>query len=449
MTKKYATLLVLIAYPAIILIFMSDVFSLPFDTETVTRFIIPFTFQGHDRVGWAVIESTQWDVFRPVYSLSILLDHTMWGSNAVMYHFSDLFLSWICYAAAFFLLKRRFGFFIASASVLLWALGPAQAMSLFKIFGRNDRLVTIFTILGLLLYDRYCDSSGRRRRVLLGATVLSIILATLSKETGIYYSVLLPIWGLVVLRRRLPELLKSDALLWIIVVFLGAAFFLLRHMAGFQLYIDSEGFVSGADYILGMSNLILMGIPFQARLVFSPYVICGAAAAAVAATVLIRRLPDSSRFGAIAFTAVILPLPILWIEHSFLWGFSLWASLWAAGLISLMAVPLWRRIKTAGRWTAAVIATAVLILYGMWSGRVTEMISSSMFETNRIVMYAVSVSQGPVYSSNEIEGPFSTWWSAVRDQPLREREKMLHYVSQLVRLEAGNPDARVVLSEDR
>lgn len=449
MTKKYATLLVLIAYPAIVLIFMSDIFSLPFDTETVTRFITPFTFQGHDRVGWAVIESTQWDIFRPVYSLSILLDHTMWGSNAVMYHFSDLFLSWICYAAAFFLLKRRFGFFIASASVLLWALGPAQAMSLFKIFGRNDRLVTIFTVLGLLLYDRYCDSSGRRRAVLLGATVLSIILATLSKETGIYYSVLLPIWGIVVLRRRLPELLKSDALLWIIVVFLGAAFFLLRHMAGFQLSIDSEGFVSGVDYIRGMSSLILMGIPFQARIVFSPYVICGAAAAAVAATVLIRRLPDSSRFGAIAFTAVILPLPILWIEYSFLWGFSLWASLWTAGLISLMAVPLWRRMKTAGRWAAAVIATAVLVLYGMWSGRVTEMISASMFEANRIVMYAVSVSQGPVYSSNEIEGPFSAWWSAVEDQPLREREKMLFYVSELVRLETGNPDARVVLSGNR
>lgn len=448
MPKKYITLLVLLAYPAIILVFMSDVFSVPFDTETVTRFITPFTFQGHDRVGWAVIESAQWDIFRPVYSLSILLDHTMWGTNAVMYHFSDLLLSWICYTAVFFLLKRRFGLFVASAAVLLWALGPAQAMSLYKIFGRNDRLVNMFTILALLLYDRYCDSSHRKRAVLLGATVLSIVLAALSKETGIYYSILLPVWGLVVLRRRLPELLRSDAVLWIIIAFLGAAFFLLRHLAGFQLSIDSEGFVSAADYIRGMSCLILMGIPLQARFAINPYLVCGAVAAAVAATAFVRKFPDSARFGALAFTAVILPLPILWIESSFLWGFSLWASLWAVGFFSMVAAPLWSRAKTGGRWVIVVSSTVLLLFYGLWSGRVTNMITASMLEANRVAMYAASVSQGPVYISDEIEGPYASWWRSVEDQSERERIKMLLYLSELVRLETGNPDARVVFSSD-
>jgi hypothetical protein len=447
MKKKYIIALVIIAYPAIVLFFMPDVFNLPFDTETVTRFITPFTFQGHDTIGWAVMESTQWDIFRPVYSLSILLDHTMWGTDPLMYHISDLILSWICYAAAFFLLKRRFGLFIASAAVLLWALGPAQAMSLYRIFGRNDRLVNMFIVLALLLYDRYSDSSGRKRVILLGATVFSVILATLSKETGIYYAVLIPLWGLVVLKRRIPELLRSDLLLWIILVILGAAFFLLRHLAGFQLAIDSEGFVSAADYFRGMSSLILMGIPFHARFTFNPLLVCGLTAAAVSATVLIRRFPDSSRFGALAFAVVILPLSILWIESSFLWGFSLWVSLWAAGLISMAAEPVWSRMKTGLRWVLAVSSVAVLISYGLWSGRVAEMISAPMLQVSRVAMYTASVSSGPVYISGE--GPYSEWWSSVENMPPRDRNKMLNYMSELVRLETGDPDARVVLSADR
>lgn len=449
MKKKYITLLVLVAYPAIVLLFMPDVFKVPFDTETVTRFITPFTFQGQDRVEWAVLESTQWDIFRPVYSLSILLDHTMWGSNPFMYHFSDLFLSWICYAIAFILLKRRFGLFIASAAVLLWALGAAQALSIYRIFGRNDRLVNLFSILALLIYDRYCDSSGRKRAVLLWVTVLSVILATLSKETGIYYSILIPMWGLVVLRRRISELLRSDALLWIILAILGVAFFVLRHLAGFQLAIDSEGFVSASDYIRGMASLILMGIPFQAKLALNSFAVCGLTAAAVAATALIKRFPDSSRFGALAFTAVILPLPILWIECSFLWGFSLWVSLWAAGLISMFAAPLWGRVKRGGRWVLGVSAAVVLLSYGLWSGRVAEMISVPMLQANRAAMYTMSVSSGPVYSSDEIEGPYSEWWRSVQNMPSRSRDKMLNYLSELVRLATGDPDACVVLSGNR
>jgi len=448
MKKKHIILLVLIAYPVIVLLFMSDVFRIPFDTETVSRFITPFTFQGHDRVGWAVVESTQWEIFRPVYSLSILLDYRMWGTSAAMYHVSDLLLSWMCFAAVFFLLKRRFGLFIASAAVLLWALGPAQSMSLYKIYGRNDRLVNLFIVTALLLYDRYCDSSGRNRTVLLVMTVLSVILATLSKETGIYYSILLPIWGIVVLKRRLSELLRHDALLWIILAIMGAGFFLLRHLAGFQLSIDSEGFVSIANYFRGMSSLILMGIPFQARFAFNPFAVCGITAAAVAATVLVRKFPDSSRFGALAFTVVILPLPILWIESSFLWGFSLWACLWATGLISMIAVPLWRRMKSGGKLVLAVFSAVALLSYGIWTGRVTEMISASILETNRVALYAVSVSSGPVYCLDEIEDSFPSWWRRVEDMPVMEKEKMLNYISELVRLETGDPEARVVLSGD-
>lgn len=449
MTRKQISIMVAVAYPLVMMAFMSDVLRVPFDPETVTRFITPFTFGGHDNLSWTVMESTQWDIFRPLYSLSVLLDHSLWGSRVFMYHVTDLLLSWICYVTVFLLLRRRFGLLTASAAVLLWALGPAQSMSMYRIFGRNDRLVTLFTVTALLLFDRASDTVGRKRVLMMAGVVLSVALATLSKETGIYYSLLLPLWSLTVLGRRFTRMLRSDAVLWGVLLVMGAIFLTARHLAGFSMAIDSEGFVTGADYVRNMSALILMGIPLQSRLSLNPYLVCGIAAGLVAATLAIRKVPASSRFGALAFTVFILPFPLLWVAGSFLWGFAIWTSLWAAGILSPIILSLWKRRGGFGRGVIAFFSAVVLILYGLWSGRMTRVITSPMIEAGEVAEYAVSTSDGPVYYSGGMEDRYGQWWDSLRSGPPRDLDKMLLYLSELVRLETGDPDACVVLSEDR
>ncbi len=100
------TLLVIVFYPVFVSGVLTDVFNTPFGPETVTRFIIPFQFQENASISWTVMESTEWDIFRPVYSLSVLSDYALWNTNARMYHITDLLLSWLCYILVFFLLKN-------------------------------------------------------------------------------------------------------------------------------------------------------------------------------------------------------------------------------------------------------------------------------------------------------------------------------------------------------
>jgi hypothetical protein len=443
MGKKHIQLLVLLAYPLIVPLFMHSALEVPFDPETVTRFITPFRFQGSGTFGWAVMESTQWDIFRPVYSLSVLMDYTLWGTNATMYHVSDLLISWVCYGLALFLLKRRFGLFVGAAAVLLWALSPVQAMSIHFIYGRNDRLVTLFIVLALFLYDRCQGSSGRRRAVLLVSTAASIVLAVLSKETGIYYSILLPIWSIVVLKRRIPEIFRSDLALWISVAVMGVAFFLLRQLAGFDLSIDGDGLVSPRTYVNGMGILIQMGTPLLARFSPDPLLVCFTAALLVVLTAAIHRVPASSRFGALAFAVVILPMPMFWIVSTFIWGCWLWASLWAAGLISAVKEPLWRRCGKAGRWSLSIIAAAVLLIYGSWSGRVADTVTSQMLQIEAITEHAAASSTGPVFPVGGSESPYSEWWRGFQGMTPEEKGKILFYMTELIRLETGDPEASV------
>jgi hypothetical protein len=114
-----------------------------------------------------------------------------------------------------------------------------------------------------------------------------------------------------------------------------------------------------------------------------------------------------------------------------------------------MTLGLWKRRGGFGRGAIAFSWALVLILYGLWSGRMTRVITSPMIEAGQVAEYAVSTSDGPVYSSDGMEERYGPWWDSLRNGPPRDLDKMLLYLSELVRLETGDPDACVVLSEDR
>lgn len=434
------TFIVLASYPLLVANIIPSISITPFDTETISRFIIPFQFHDKANVPWAVMESTQWDIFRPVYSLSILSDYVLWGTNAQMYHVTDLILSWVCYILVFFLLKRQFGFLTAAIAVCLWAVHPAQPMSLLKMYGRNDRLITLFTVAALSTYDISIRANARKKQ-LFGLTLLLVVLAVLSKDTGIFYSLmLLPAWSILVRKRSIQETLTSDRFLWLGLFLLTVLFVVLRLLAGFTASIDSEGLSFGLRYFRGLSMLILMALPLPSGWNPAPTVVCTVSALTAGATVFCRKCPESMRFGALAFSVFIFPFPFFWIQETFLWGYTLWMSLWTAGC----AVFLYDKyIKPHGKKASFVSLTLLVIILSLssiWSAKITGHISAPMIEMSDIARYAASSEEGPVYSQENIFNRFPDW-RRVNTFCGEEQCKMNTYILELIKVETGNPES--------
>lgn len=436
--STFLTFLVLVFYPLFITIIIPCVFRVPFDTETIGRFIIPFQFQGNANIPWAVMESTQWEIFRPVYSLSFLSDYALWGTDNRMYHMTDLILSWLCYCMVFFLLKRRFGFFTAALTVCLWTVHPSQPMSLLKMFGRNDRLVTLFTVAALLTYDMSLIKN-ERRKFLFTLTLFFVILATLSKDTGIFYALLLPAWSILGRERSVKETVRSDHLLWSGLLLLAVLFIVLRSIVGFGISIDSEGINFGYSYLLGLSILIQMGIPLISDWNLDPYVVCIISTVVVGIIVFCRKCPGTMRFGAFAFSVFIFPFPFYWVQETYLWGYWLWASLALAGGVAYLFD---KYIKHWDITAKLLFFTALVITFSLsavWSTRVTRVISSPMIEMHETAMFAVSSEDGPVYSEETALSINPALLHRLDHCYTMECSKIRQYIIHLIQVETGNP----------
>ncbi|MCD4775830.1 MAG: hypothetical protein K8S15_07235 [Candidatus Aegiribacteria sp.] len=432
----FLILLVLMFYPLFVTTIIPDVLRTPFDTETIGRFIIPFQFQGNDNIPWAVTESVQWDIFRPIYCLSILSDYVLWDTDARMYHVTDLLLSWVCYCLAFFLLKRQFGFLTAAIAVCLWTVHPSQCMSLLKIYGRNDRLVTLFTIAALFTYDM-SFIKNEHRKLLFTLTLLFVILSTLSKDTGIFYCLLLPAWSILVKKRSIKETVKSDRMLWSGLLFLIVMFVVLRSIADFSIAIDSDGLNLGLNYFRLQSILIQMGFPLPPVWNLNPFAVCAITALAVITAVFSRKCPGAIRFGAFSFSIFIFPFPFFWIQDSFLWGFWLWISLAMAGSAVYLFDKYVKNRNIVFKLLTFSVLIIVLSISAVWSIRVTRRISAPMIEMHEIAMYAVSSEEGPVYSEENIFSRFPGWAHRMNHGPVEERMKFSLYIVHMIRVETG------------
>ncbi|PIE53641.1 hypothetical protein CSA37_00305 [Candidatus Fermentibacteria bacterium] len=429
---------VIFFYPLFIILAFFSIFQLPFSSETVTRFITPFEFQGHANLSWAFMESTKWDIFRPVYSLSVLLDYKLWGTDSGMYHVTDLLLSWICYTVCFLLLRRRFGLLTASLAVLLWAAHPAQPLSLYKILGRNDRLVTLFTVTALYLYDLYLQN-GKRRFLFYGLTLCSVVLAGLSKDTGIFYSLLLPLWSILAAKRTLRETIRSDLPLWTGIGTLSALFFLLRAKAGFEITADSPELCTGMAYVEGFSRLVRMSLPLKDHLFVPPLATFSIAAAVLAAAVFVRKLPDAIRFGAAGAAIFIFPFPFFWVQDTFMWGFTMWAALIPASILGAFFITARNRI--VGRLIAVFTMAVIIGLSTAWARRYLEERAKYMTMHGQVADHAVSEIQGNSYPVEVLMNRFPEWAAEIDSESLEEREKTLFYINELVRIKTGNPEA--------
>lgn len=121
--------------------------------------------------------------FRPIASLSHLIDYTLWPDSAGMMHIHSVLI--FCLLAALLLLFYRaleFPGWSAGLAALFLVINSSWAMPVNWIANRNALLSLVFALPALMLYHRYMQSGKIKWQ--LGA-MLSFILALLSGEAGL------------------------------------------------------------------------------------------------------------------------------------------------------------------------------------------------------------------------------------------------------------------------
>ncbi len=137
-------------------------------------------------------------LYRPVFLLTLNLSHQLWGDNALGYHALSLALHGINTILVYFLIL---GFLspaqrmIAGMSAAIFAVHPVHVESVAWIAGMTDPLVSLFLLSGFLLHRRWHQSASSRQKWIsaIGAP-LCFALALLSKETAIFFPLILIIY---------------------------------------------------------------------------------------------------------------------------------------------------------------------------------------------------------------------------------------------------------------
>lgn len=312
--------------------------------------------------------------WRPAATLSLRLDHALWGDVARGYHATNVLLHLLALGLAFATL-RAIGFPARAAALglLPLALHPLLADSVAWISGRTSMLSALGGLLGCLLVAR--EARGRARpAVCAGAAFLGVALAVLGKEDGVVFAPLLVVLAACAgLRAGLAAGAGAGvaALAWLAVrqAVLGAALFAPHAvLAGEPL--GSRMLVGGAALVQG---LLLTVVPLHyppgyrvsalapasaAELAVAALAWVGlAAVTGVAAWTLLRRRPRALAAAAVlAVVGAVLPcMQLVPIAEPLAPRFAYLPLLFGAPLAAQLLTPLLRRAR--GR-----VALAVLVL---------------------------------------------------------------------------------------
>jgi Flp pilus assembly protein TadD len=121
--------------------------------------------------------------YRPVFWLSLFLDHRIWGLRAEGYHLTNLIVHAINGNLAFLLLRRlRVPVALAGCVCLLWLLLAINAEVVAWVSGRAYALCLLFILLTLVLGLRLLQKGGVATA---GGCFFAAALALLSHESGV------------------------------------------------------------------------------------------------------------------------------------------------------------------------------------------------------------------------------------------------------------------------
>jgi tetratricopeptide (TPR) repeat protein len=124
--------------------------------------------------------------YRPLLIVSFIFDYQLWDSHSFGFHYTNLLLhtanAFMVYLLVFILFKHRY---LSLFSSLLFATHPIQTEAVAWISGRNDVILTFFSLLAIIFYLRWQNHTGTRRLLTFIGFLLAFGCVLLTKESGI------------------------------------------------------------------------------------------------------------------------------------------------------------------------------------------------------------------------------------------------------------------------
>ena len=136
--------------------------------------------------------------YRPLVTLSFLVDHQIFGPGPFGFHLTNLLLHLGLTLVVLWMARAVVGSGAGLAVALLFAVHPSRAEAVSWISGRTELLMSLFVLIALAAFVR-CLRSTRRRWIWLGLGWLLFVAALLSKESAVVLAALVPLadWLLV------------------------------------------------------------------------------------------------------------------------------------------------------------------------------------------------------------------------------------------------------------
>lgn len=207
---------------------------------------------------WAV--TNYWSYWRPVFSISLALDYSLWGLNPFGFHLTNILLHVINTVLLYLLGKKLQNSTSAGLfASLLFALHPIQAHAVNVVATRGDLLAALFSLISLHAFFS-------KRTI---PFAIALMLALLSKETSIVFPLAaLFAWIIIPTDRQDLRLILAFVILGLYLVArlsLGFSFSLLPLVFSYDASWDIRcllAFKVLALYFLALFNLFEMPHPF-------------------------------------------------------------------------------------------------------------------------------------------------------------------------------------------
>jgi len=194
--------------------------------------------------------------YRPLLTLSFMLDAQLGGANPFVYHLTNLLLHLLASLLLFkLLMKMKYNRTPAFYLALFFTLHPAISQAVYWIPGRNDSLLAVFSISAFLAALKFWETGGRRYAAW---HVLFFALALFTKETAAALVPVCLLYRSLIDKKSLASTGRYLAPGWAAAM---ALYFLLRH---FVVANPTDLFSLG----LGAAANILIVLPYLGNILF-------------------------------------------------------------------------------------------------------------------------------------------------------------------------------------
>jgi hypothetical protein len=127
--------------------------------------------------------------YRPVFLVDFILESRLFGTSPAGYHFTNLLFHIICVILLYvFLVRLKIPPGTSLFLTLIFAVHPVLSQVVAWIPGRNDMLLMIFFLAGMLLSMKFAETP---RWYLLAGQFLAFLLALFTKETAVIIPVII------------------------------------------------------------------------------------------------------------------------------------------------------------------------------------------------------------------------------------------------------------------